>query len=287
MATHAAGPPAMLDLLERAVARPSRFEPHDAPFWDDPHIGRQMLAAHLDPGTDAASRRPETIARTVDHLARVIPVGTGSSLLDLGCGPGLYASAFVARGVSVTGIDLAPTSIGYARAAAEAAGQVVEYRLGDYTIEPLGGPFDAAILIYLDVGVLPDEPLDRLLDAVRNALRPGGAFAFDVHALARPRVPDGAISVVRSDGGFWRGGPHLVVETTYRDGDDVDLNQYAVVDADGITVYRVWDRAWSVTALRVRLRRHGLRIDEVWSDLEGTPWRRSSPTLGILARRRG
>ena len=34
-------------------------------------------------------------------------------------------------------------------------------------------------------------------------------------------------------------------------------------------------------------RRHGLRIEEVWSDLEGTPWRRSSQTLGVLARRRG
>jgi SAM-dependent methyltransferase len=276
------------DLLERALARPSRFQLHDAPFWDDPHIGRQMLAAHLDPGTEAASRRPETIARTVAHLAGAIPVEAGDRLLDLGCGPGLYASAFAARGASVTGIDLSPTSIGYARDAAEAADLDIEYRLGDYTLDPLGGPFEAAILIYLDLGVLPDEPLDRLLDGVRGALSPGGAFAFDVHALARLRVPDGAITVDRSASGFWRAGPHIVIGTTYRDGRDVDLNQHAVVDADGgITVYRVWDRAWSVTALRARLRRHGLRIDEVWSDLEGTPWRRSSGTLGVLARRRG
>ena len=47
---------------------PEPFAPHDAPFWDDPYIASRMLEAHLDPSTDAASRRPATIERTVDHL---------------------------------------------------------------------------------------------------------------------------------------------------------------------------------------------------------------------------
>jgi hypothetical protein len=52
-----------LDLEEvaRLVARPPRFAPHEAPFWDDPYVARQMLAAHLDRTMDAASRRPDTI----------------------------------------------------------------------------------------------------------------------------------------------------------------------------------------------------------------------------------
>jgi hypothetical protein len=33
----------------------------------------------------------------------------------------------------------------------------VEYRVADYTRVALGGPDDAAVLIYLDFGVLPDE----------------------------------------------------------------------------------------------------------------------------------
>jgi SAM-dependent methyltransferase len=277
--------PELLDAIERALARPERFAPHDAPFWDDPHIGRQMLAAHLDPATDAASRRPEMIGRIVDHLVRAIPLCVGDELVDLGCGPGLYAMAFAERGVRVTGIDLSPTSIAWARDAALAAGHTIHLRLEDYTRSPLGGPYDAAVLIYLDLGVLPDEPLDRLLDGVRSSLRPGGAFAFDVNAMPRARPADAAITVERSDGGFWRPGPHLVIETTYRYGPDVDLAQYAVVDEGGLTVYRVWDRAWTLTDLRARLGRHGLRVEERWSDLAGTPWRRSSPTLGVLARR--
>ena len=82
-----------IDGLEQALARPERFAPHDAPFWDHPCIGRQMLAAHLDPHTDAGSLRPETIARMVDHLVGALRLGHDDRLLDLGFGPGLHATA--------------------------------------------------------------------------------------------------------------------------------------------------------------------------------------------------
>jgi SAM-dependent methyltransferase len=213
------------------------------------------------------------------------PLRRGDTLIDLGCGPGLYAERFAARGVGVTGIDLSASSIAHAVASARTGGLPIDYRVADYTAEGLGGPFDAAVLIYLDVGVLPDGPRDRLLDAVQAALRPGGAFAFDVHAPPRHRPPDGGIGVWRSEGGFWRPGPHLVVETTYRFGADLDLAQHAVVDADRITTYRVWDRAYALADLRALLRRHGLAVEDAWEDLAGTPRRRSSPTLGIVARR--
>jgi SAM-dependent methyltransferase len=274
-----------LDALERALARPEPFAPHDAPFWDDPHIGRQMLAAHLDPATDAASRRPETIDRTVDHLVDALGLGEGDRLLDLGCGPGLYARRLAARGVAVTGIDLSPTSVAYAVGDAREAALAIDYRVGDYTTCRLDGPFDAAVLIYLDFGVLSDTPRDRLLDSLRLALRPGGAFVFDVHAFSRERVGDSTVSVERADSGFWRPGPHLVFETSYRYSDGLDLSQYAIIAGASITTYRVWDRPYSIAQLRLLLRRHGFTIDDVWSDLAGTPRRRSSPTLGVVARR--
>ena len=56
----------VLARLQRYAARPALFAPHAAPFWDDAYISRQLRAAHLDPGTDAASRRPDTIDRSVD-----------------------------------------------------------------------------------------------------------------------------------------------------------------------------------------------------------------------------
>jgi SAM-dependent methyltransferase len=276
----------LADVLARALGRPEPFAPHDAPFWDDPYIGSQMLTAHLDPGTDAASRRPETIRATVDHLVRALGLAPGSHLLDLGCGPGLYASEFARRGVRVSGIDLSAGSIAYARTQAEAAGLDIEYRIADYTTVDLGGPYDAAVLIYLDFGVLADVARDRLLTAVRASLRPGGAFAFDVKTPARTRVRDSHLEVSRQGAGFWRPTPHLLIETSYRYDGHLDLEQHTVVGGDGVTTYRVWDRAYPVTALRRLLARRGLHPVARWEDLTGSEWLpRRSPTVAMAAQR--
>jgi SAM-dependent methyltransferase len=278
--------PVTLSDLERALARPARFEAHDAPFWDDPYIAARMLEAHLDPASDAASMRPDVVRRTVDHLTTVMALRHGDRLVDLGCGPGLYAAQFAARGLAVTGVDLSANSIAYARATAPAAGLAIDYRVADYTADTLGGPFEAAVLIYLDFGVLPDEPRDRLLDGVRRALTRDGRLALDVHAPARPRAPDAGVTVERSAGGFWRPGPHLAITTTYRYGPNVDLTQHAVFEPGRRpTVYRVWDRSYGISELRTLLRRHGLRLEATWSDLSGRPWSRRSPVLAIMARR--
>ena len=274
------------EVLARALGRPEPFAPHDAPFWDDPYIGSQMLAAHLDPSTDAASRRPGAIRATVDHLVEALGLAPGSHLLDLGCGPGLYAMEFARRGLRVTGIDLSAGSVAHARQLAEADGVDIEYRVADYTQAELGGPYDAAVMIYLDFGVLADDPRDRLLAAVRASLRPGGIFAFDVKTPARARVSDGHIEVSRRDAGFWRPGPHLLIQTSYRYDGDLDLDQHVIVDGDGITTYRVWDRAYSLTALRRLLVRNGLHPFARWEDFTGTEWRRRSPTVAATARRR-
>jgi len=273
----------LAEVLARALGRPEPFTPHDAPFWDDPYIGSQMLAAHLDPGTDAASRRPQTIRATVDHLVAALGLSPGWRVLDLGCGQGLYATEFARRGLRVTGIDLSAGSIAYARRQAAVNGHCIDYRVADYTTTDLGGPYDAAVLIYLDFGVLADHARDRLLAAVRTALRPGGSFVFDVKTPARPRVRDGHIEVSRQGAGFWSPGPHLLIETSYRYEGHLDLEQHTVVVGDAVTTYRVWDRAYSLTALRGLLARRGLRPISRWEDLTGSEWRRRSPTVAIAA----
>jgi SAM-dependent methyltransferase len=273
-------------VLARALGRPEPFAPHDAPFWDDPHIASQMLVTHLDASTDAASRRPETIRATVDHLVLALELAPGSRVLDLGCGPGLYATELARCGLHVTGIDLSAGSIEYARQRGLADGLDIDYRVGDYTLEDLGGPYDAAVLIYLDFGVLPDDARHRLLTAVHASLRRGGAFVFDVKTPSRTRVIDGHIGVSNHAAGFWRSGPHVLVETSYQYEANLDLDQHAVVEANAITTYRIWERAYSVTALKALLSRHGFRLAGRWADLTGAEWRRRSPTVAIASIRR-
>lgn len=81
----------LLEVLMKAGKRPLLFEAGEPEFWNDPHISKSTLEAHLNPNHDAASRKPEIIDQTVLHWLSCGVIKPGYKVLDLGCGPGLYA----------------------------------------------------------------------------------------------------------------------------------------------------------------------------------------------------
>ena len=80
----------------------------------------------------------------------------------------------------MTGVDISPGSLEYARQAAAEAGLSIEFIEGDYRALDEDGEYDAAILVYLDFGVLSDADRRLVLAGVRDWVRPKGRFAFDV-----------------------------------------------------------------------------------------------------------
>lgn len=287
-----------LEHLAALTARPALGQPGEPLFWDDPHISRQMLEAHLNPDIDAASRRPAAIERSVEWLMAALRLAPGMRLLDLGCGPGLYAERFARRGLRVTGIDYSRRSIDYAREQARLQGLDIEYVYQDYLTLDRGAEFDAAVLIYCDFGVLTPADRDILLSRVRGALRPGGRFAFDVftgHKLGPTTVgPGGAPGAAEEHevqrweicrSGFWKDEPYLCLEQRfyYPEG-PAYLDQYVVIGQTGAPkVYRVWDYLYSPETITAVLATQSFDVQGIWADLEGTPYRAGSPSLGVVA----
>ena len=48
----------------RSASIPPVYTPGTATMWDDEHISQQLLAVHLNPDIDLASRKPATILST-------------------------------------------------------------------------------------------------------------------------------------------------------------------------------------------------------------------------------
>lgn len=274
--------------LAPATRRPDPYAPGVALFWDDPHISQSMLKAHLDPAHDAASRRAATIEQTVAWLVEQLDLRAGADVLDLGCGPGLYAQRLAKRGMRVTGVDYSRSSIAYARDQAAASGLDIEYRYQDYRELADRSAFDVAMLIYYDLGALSAVDCDTVIDNIHRALRPGGRFVFDVLTLAGRRRARRKPGWQVSQAGFWRPEPHLVITDVYRYPQHrAELDQYVVVDSTGeYAVYRVWSTYYDVAAVQALLARHDFVVEGIWADLTGTALGGKEPHgLGVIARR--
>jgi SAM-dependent methyltransferase len=274
-----------LDLLQQLSLKPPLFEPGEPLFWDDPYISSQMLAFHLSPDADAASRKPETIDRTVSWLIDFLQLKPGDSVLDLGCGPGLYTARLSQVRLCVTGMDYSRRSIDYAITYAREHDLPITYHYQNYLTLDLEAEFDAVLLIYGDLCVLSPEKRDSLLDRIHRALKPGGMFICDVttrQLRARAGLKNGWYAAAS---GFWKPGPHLVLEQGFDYPEaDTFLDQYAVIEPDcKISVYRNWFLDYSRETITAALENRGFTMRAVWDDLTGTPYTPDGEWIGVAA----
>jgi SAM-dependent methyltransferase len=277
-----------IDALIHSQLRPPPFERGEALFWDDPYISQRMLEAHLNPNTDAASRKPETIDQIVTWLVAQMSLSASDALLDLGCGPGLYASRFASCGLRVTGVDYSIRSINYATEQARTAGQSITYRYQNYLSLQETNQYDAVCLIYGDYCPLNPGERQQLLHNVRRALKPGGTFALDVTTPTLRRLHGLKNSWYAAESGFWKPGPHLVLEQGFSYPDDLYLDQYVVLEADGtLSVYRNWFQDFTAETIQAELLAGGFEMVGLWSDLKGTPLHADSEWIGVIVKKQG
>ena len=264
--------------------KPEPFTRGEPLFWDDPHISSQMLEAHLNPNIEAASRRPETIDRVVRWLIETLRLKAGASLLDLGCGPGLYTSRFARAGFHVTGVDYSRRSIAYASQYAKENGLEIMYRYENYLELKDENQYDAAFLIYGDFCPLNPEERARLLQNVYRALNPNGKFVLDVTTRECRMKYGNKNRWYAAEQGFWKPGPHIVLEEGFDYPEQaLWLDQYTVIEADGkISVYRNWFQDYTPETITMELERGGFSVESLWGDLTGQPYTLASEWIGLI-----
>jgi SAM-dependent methyltransferase len=267
--------------------KPEPFTPGESLFWDDPHISTQMLAAHLDPDIDAASRRPETIDRSVDWLIETLGLKPGDSVLDLGCGPGLYASRLARASLRVTGVDYSHRSIEYAEKYAGENNLDICYRYQNYLELDDENQYDAAFLIYGDFCTIKPEHRSRLLSNIHRALKPNGGFVLDVSTCECRKKHGISNRWSALQTGFCKPGPHLLLEQGFDYPEQsLWLDQFITIEADGrVSVYRNWFQDYIPESITAELSSAGFDVESVWGNLTGQPYTPQSEWIGVVTRR--
>jgi SAM-dependent methyltransferase len=246
-----------------------------------------MLRFHLNPDIEAASRRPETIDRSVAWLIDTLSLKEGDSILDLGCGPGLYASRLARAGLQVTGVDYSRRSIEYAAGYANENHLDITYRYENYLELGDENQYDAALLIYGDFCPLSPEQRSRLLRNVHRALKPDGKFVLDVTTREHRKKYGNRNGWQALETGFWKPGPHLVLEEGFDYPEQsVWLDQYTVVEEDGkVSVYRNWFQDYTPETIRAELEQSQFTVEGLWGDLTGSPLTHEGEWIGLATHR--
>ncbi|SET30401.1 bifunctional 2-polyprenyl-6-hydroxyphenol methylase/3-demethylubiquinol 3-O-methyltransferase UbiG [Paenibacillus sp. NFR01] len=272
----------MFGQLSRYAVKPELYASSTAKFWDDAHISKGMLEAHLHPEWDAASRNFAFLDRSVQWIASIAPSLDSPDLLDLGCGPGLYAERFSAAGYTVMGLDFSKRSIEYAVAQSVLNGSGIKYSYQDYLDLDLPGRFDVVTLIYCDYGVLSPLERFRLLGRIHAALKPGGTFILDVHTtLNRKEEKETRQWEYHADGGFWSAEPHMCLNSFYRYiQQQTVLDQTIVVNDSSIQCYNIWEQYFTKESLYAEIQNVAeFRAAAFYDDIAGAPYTGDSCTL--------
>lgn len=272
-------------LLREAVSAPPAYTRNSSPFWDDPHISGQMLRLHLDPHMESASRTAAVIDAEVQFIISQTGMKRGHAVVDLGCGPGLYAARFAAAGARVTGIDLSERSIAYAIRHTGAAYPGIEFIRMNYLDLDFRSAFHVATLIFYDFCVLNPEEQQSLLARVNTALKPGGRLVFDVVTENRPVAGTSTISA--SEGGFWSPDPYLeIMRTVLYEKPRTEGMHYTIIEAGGqIRTIRLYHRLFSQEELCSLLTACGFTVESMFNNLQGAAFSSDSPCWGIIARK--
>jgi SAM-dependent methyltransferase len=179
--------------------------------WHDPDFSRRMLKEHLTQDHDLASRRYHIIDKHVAWIHHKVLGAKPASILDLGCGPGLYMSRLSKLGHFCTGIDISPASIEYARR--EHAGT---YRLGNVLTEPYGSDYDLVMLVYGELNAFSPADVKTILDKAHGALKSGGKLLLEVsYAAAIELHARQAPGWYAAESGLFSDKPHLCLQESH------------------------------------------------------------------------
>ena len=131
-------------------------------LWDAHDLARYEKWHHTEAGAFALAQEFRLLARLTATWPR-----RGRTLLDIGCGHGVFLEFFHGAGFDVSGLDKSPVMLAAAR---QRLGHVADLRLGEASHLPFDdNSFDYASL--LTVLEFVDDPQAVLLEAARVAKR--------------------------------------------------------------------------------------------------------------------
>lgn len=273
------------EILKYFKDRPAVYSPGTSAFWDDVHITKYILDAHLAPEDESATRKHSFVQESVDWIAHMCNPQERSKLLDLGCGPGIYGEMFCKASFNVTGIDFSKRSIKYAIKNAIVNQMQINYLYQNYLDINYEDDFDIVTIIYCDFGVSPPAARQLLLKKIRKALKKDGILILDGYTKHHFDDFLEGKSVEYHGNGFWCENPYICIQCNYLYQDTQNyLEQYVVITQNDCQCYNVWNQVFSADSLACELKAAGFENVALFDNVCGKPLSNTSKTICAVAK---
>ncbi len=279
----------LFNTLTDINTRPGPFEFYTAEaLWADEHTSEKMLEFHLNDAIDLSSRNKAFISRSVDWIVSHFGVGPGTSVIDLGCGPGFYAALFAENQADVTGVDFSKKSIEFARSAATEKNLNIDYRQANYLEFETDKQFDLITMIFCDFCALSPKQRAVMLNKMFVWLKPGGKVLLDVYALPLfDNKSEDASYEVNQLNGFWSADDYFGFVNTFKyEQEKVTLDKYTIVAKERTQTIYNWLQYFSKDSIRSEFAAHGFEIEAFYSDVAGSAFSAESNEMAVVARKR-
>ncbi|MDB0441237.1 SAM-dependent methyltransferase [Clostridioides difficile] len=273
----------MLNKLCMYLERPEVYKESKVNFWNDEYISKQLLKAHLDVDFEGASRSLDFINDSVDWIVKVASPDRYPNLIDLGCGPGLYAERFAQKGYKVTGIDFSERSINYAQNRNEEKNLNITYLFQSYLNMNYNEEFDIATLIYCDYGALSTKNRSILMENIYKGLKPGGKLILDVFTVNKYNdFKEIRTWEINENGGFWSSKRYMCLQDNCKYSDYNTLEQTLVITEENENVFYVWNKYFSKESFFAEVKDIGFKSIEVFNNVKGETYSDDSMTMCIV-----
>jgi SAM-dependent methyltransferase len=242
------------------------------PEFTDP----RQVAIYDDVNSYAPGTQPDFYLGVAEELG-------AKSVLDFGCGTGIITLMFVNRGYRMIGVD--PSSVMLEIAKQKPGADAVEWVHGG--ADQLGAPdADLALMTgHVAQFIIEDADWSETLSRLRDALRPGGAVAFESRdpraqewqgwASTRRMIPDSVYGPIES----W-------TEVTDVEGDVVHaIGHRRLIRTDEELISPFALRFRAEESLRESLFAAGYHVESVFGDWDRRPSGPGQRKLIVVARR--
>ena len=258
--------------------------------WRNPGFSRRMLREHLAQSHDLASRRSDKIEAQVDWIHREVLSRSPTKILDLGCGPGLYASRLARLGHRCVGIDFSPASMEYAKEQAASENLSCGYLHADIRFTEYGFGYGLAMLIFGEFNAFKPSDAAHILAKAHAAMDEGGVLLLEAHTYEAVREFGlRPASWYSAESGLFSDSSHLCLQENFWDAESETVTRrYFIVDesSEEVTRYAQTLKAYTEEQYRAVLEDAGFEDVRFRPSLIGTEDASQSDLLVIAARKK-